>query len=372
MSPDSDQPKVHHDARVVDALSSLLSIQGPVEITAKFLSQQSGISEDRCLQLLEEMAATGILAKKEGLACPICERLLTDDEAHGADCPYCECSYEGRKPDIVIRFIREEPRTRDVIWVLTLHGMNTRGDWQEDFNWLVSRAYRRMVPVAIYKYGIIRPGAVLKFRQRALTRGLIARIRRLTGETQATGFGGIPDVIAHSFGTWLLGHALCTDPALRLGRVILTGCILRPDFDWNGLINRGQVEAVLCHVATNDFWARVAHYFIPDSGPSGRRGFNDRLNIRHAVLRDGKHSDFFRADLMPALFDQIWQQFLTRRDGQLTAPEAGLPDPKWRPACWFIRATLPRLLALIIVAALIIIVASALGLGAINLWKWAH
>ena len=72
-SPDWDQLKAHHDARAVDALSSLLSIQGPVEITANFLSQQSGVSENRCLRLLEEMAAAGILVKKEGLACPACE-----------------------------------------------------------------------------------------------------------------------------------------------------------------------------------------------------------------------------------------------------------------------------------------------------------
>ena len=323
------------------------------------------------MRLLEEMAAAGILAKKEGLACPACERFLSEDEARGEACPYCECSYEERKPDVVIRFIREEPRTRDIIWVLSLHGMNTRGAWQEDFNWLVSRTYGRMVPVAIYKYGIIRPGAVLKFRQRALTRGLIARIRRLSGETQAAGFGGMPDVIAHSFGTWLLGHALRADPALRVGRVILTGCILRPDFDWDELINRGQVQAVLCHVATKDFWARVAHYFIPDSGPSGRRGFNDRLNIRHAVLRGGQHSDFFREDLMPGLFEQIWQQFLTRVDGHANAVEPGLPETNWRPAWWPLRATLPRFLTLVIVVTLVLLIAAALGLGAIELWKWA-
>src|SRR5271166_3097617 len=204
---DWDQLKKIHDPRIVDALSSLLSIRGPVEITAEFLSEQSGVPERQCLRLLEEMAADGILAKVEGLACAECDRVLIDEEALGETCPYCQCAFEEKKPVAVQRFVRDEPRTRDVIWVLTLHGMNTRGAWQEDLNWLVSRSYGRMVPVAIYKYGIVRPGVVLKFRQRALTRCLIARMRRLSGETQATGFGGMPDVIAHSFGTWLLGHA---------------------------------------------------------------------------------------------------------------------------------------------------------------------
>ena len=83
---------------------------------------------------------------------------------------------------------------------------------------------------------------MLKFRQRALTPGLIARIRRLSSETMNAGFGGMSDVIAHSFGTWLLGHALRNDPTLKVGRIIPTGCILRPDFDWNELITRGQAR----------------------------------------------------------------------------------------------------------------------------------
>jgi len=269
----------------------------------------------------------------------------------------------------VTYFVREEPRTRDIIWVLTLHGMNTQGAWQEDLNWLVSKSYGRMVPVAIYKYGIVRPGAVLKFRQRALTRGLINRIRRLSGETNAAGFGGVPDVIAHSFGTWLLGHALDADRTLRVGRVILTGCILRPDFDWNELITRGQVQAVLCHVATKDLWARIAHYFIPDSGPSGRRGFNDRRYICHAVLSGG-HSDFFNEKLMPGLFERIWQPFLIGTDGPPGDLEGKLSQPDWRQVWWPFRATLPRFLVLGLVSALVLLIFASLGLGAIRLLKF--
>jgi hypothetical protein len=359
---DWDQLKKNHDPRIVEALSLLLSIQGPVEITARFLSEQSGVTELQCLRLLEDMATDGILAKVEGLGCAACEKILIAEEARGEMCPYCQCAFEEKKPVAVERFLRDEPRSRDVIWVLTLHGMNTTGAWQEDLNWLVSRAYGRMVPVAIYKYGIVRPGAVLKFRQRALTRGLIARMQRLSGETQATGFGGMPDVIAHSFGTWLLGHALRTDHTLRVGRVILTGCILRPDFDWNELIRRGQVQAVLCHVATKDFWAHISHYFIPDSGPSGRRGFNDRLNIRHAV-QSGGHSDFFKETVMPGLFKQVWQPFLTGADGQADAIQSGLPEATWRQAWWPLRATLPRFLVLASLAAVVVLIAAALGLG---------
>jgi hypothetical protein len=209
---------------------------------------------------------------------------------------------------------------------------------------------------------------VLKFRQRALIRGLNARIRRLSGETRETGFGGIPDVIAHSFGTWLLGHALMDDQTLCVGRVILAGCILRPDFDWALLSQRGQVQAVLCHVATKDFWARVAHYIIPDSGPSGRRGFNDRLNVSHEVFQGGRHSDFFKETEMPALFEHVWHPFLTAPAIQPVAIAKTLPSPEWREVWWPFRATAFRIALLALAGGVALIALAALVLGLVSLW----
>ena len=91
------------------------------------------------------------------------------------------------------------------------------------------------VPVAIYKYGIVRPGAVCRRCLRRLEERVIERTHRLEGDTAAGGFEGSPDVIAHSLGTWLIGHALQRDPKLKIGCLVLTGCILRPDFDWRVL-----------------------------------------------------------------------------------------------------------------------------------------
>jgi hypothetical protein len=372
-TPDWKHLKSDHDCRAVDALSTLLSTTGPVELTAKFLSAQSGVAESQCSLLLGEIVTAGVLAKKEVFVCPQCDKSLPEEEAQGEKCPNCQFSFSEKQPVRISIFVRDVPRARDILWVLTLHGMNTRGAWQEDLNWLVSRSYGRMVPVAIYKYGMIRPGAVLKFRQRQLTRGLNARIRRLTGETRTAGFGGTPDVIAHSFGTWLLGHALRSDPTLQVGRVILTGCILRPDFDWGSLITQGQVQEVLCHVATHDFWSRIAHYIIPDSGPSGRRGFNDRVAVAHAVLSDGRHSDFFEPVLMSGLFEEVWQPFLTGGEQKDTGSTTKLPATHWKQAWWPFRATVLRISLVAAVSALIAILVAALILGLVNLWEpFAH
>jgi hypothetical protein len=361
-----------YPAKLITALRGHFA-RGPFRISAHSLAIEANVKDTPAAELLNNVASSGAVRLDKRHVCP-CDRTeaLTTAQASEEVCAHCQLAFNDlhEKPIEVTEFVREAPQTRDVRWMLALHGMNTNGAWQETFNWLVSRTYRRSVPIAIYKYGIVRPGAVLKFRLDALVRGLNARIRRLSGETGKDGFGSTPDVIAHSLGTWLLGHALMEDETLRVGRVVLTGCILRPDFDWALILRRKQVEAVFCHVATKDFWAHIAHYIIPDSGPSGRRGFNDRKNISHAILKDQQHSDFFKETEMPTLFKQVWQPFLTEPAGPAMTEADKLPALVWSETWWPFRATVFRVFLLAIALGLALAGLAALLLGVVDLWRW--
>jgi len=285
------------------------------ELIAEEFVSSTDYSEDQGRNLLETFVHHGFLEKGQRYVCACArDERLTAEEAREAVCARCREAFkdkEGGATTVTEMYFSIGTPTRDVRWVLALHGMNTRGPWQEDFNWMLSRAYGYSVPVAIYKYGVVRPGAILRFRQRQLTKSLLQKIKRLSGESFGSGFGGVPDVIAHSFGTWLIGHALESDPRLRVGRMILVGCILRPDFDWRPLFERGQVDRVLCHYSTGDFWGRIAHYIIPDSGPSGRRGFNDRDAVAHYETKNLPHSGYFDQTKMDEFYKSVWQPFLT-------------------------------------------------------------
>lgn len=95
--------------------------------------------------------------------------------------------------------------------------------------------------------------------------------------------------------------------------------ILRPDFPWRILRDRGQVEAVMNHYGERDAWARIACYFIPNSGPSGRRGFDASTEALNRPEPSFRHSTFFREDGMRTSYRDLWQPFLQR-------PLALLPD----------------------------------------------
>jgi hypothetical protein len=325
-----------HPADLVDVIKPLFSNGGPFVISAETMASQTSRSDAEAEKLLNALCPP--LTRTPVLSCPNCKAVLSDDEARSEVCSECHqqhAEHGGVKAGYT--FAYHADRTRDVTWVLALHGMNTRGEWQEEFNWRVSRAYSRSVPVAIYKYGLVRPGAIWRPSLRLKAERLIAKIQALQGDSEENGFAGPPDVIAHSLGTWLIGHALQWNPSLRLGRIILIGSILRPDFDWASLLARGQVEAVLNHHGTRDFWAGVAHFVIPDSGPSGRHGFNCETDITQVPAEGFGHSDFFLPENLTRVFKTVWQPFLT---GQIDieAATAGA-SIQWRPTLWIFRAT---------------------------------
>ncbi|HET9405860.1 MAG TPA: hypothetical protein VFO39_01355 [Candidatus Sulfotelmatobacter sp.] len=231
----------------------------------------------------------------------------------------------------------------------------------------MSTAYGRSIPVAIYKYGIVRPGAVWWPSLRKLREDVVAKIETLQGDTFTGGLAGPPDVIAHSLGTWLIGHALQQHPSLKIGRLILTGSILRPDFDWDSLIGNGQVEAVLNHYGARDFWAGITHFIIPDSGPSGRKGFNSAVPTQVCATNFG-HSDFFRLENLGHVFEHVWRPFLTR---ELNVELAASAEPAaWHPAIWLFRATIVPILMLGVYWACIGILAVACLRGLYEGLRW--
>jgi hypothetical protein len=340
----------------------------PVSETASSLAARDLAPEDRAAHpdltasaqlFLDELADAGWLDGLESRRCPVCGFDLPAGH-RGEACPNPEppphaFTDEGHPgPLVTVTYRRTGVARRDVGWMLALHGMNTRGAWQEDFNWLVSTTYGRMVPVAIYKYGIVRPGALLRARHRQLVRRLATEIRKRSRQAAEIVADPKPDVIAHSFGTLLLGKALQAQPDLRVGRVITLGCVLRPDFDWQTLVARGQVEAVLNQIGTRDVWARIAHYAVPDAGPAGRRGFDPPPGSAPPpaaepvfnVLAEGfRHSTFFdvRGDdptILARQFRDVWREFLTRRELADVAAELHptWPPDRWRPSPWPLRA----------------------------------
>jgi hypothetical protein len=349
-------------------------------------------------RLLEAMAADGWVQKEERTACPNeqCEHEPSEEDITAGRCPVCGTAITAENTRVTV-YTRDLAPTRDVDWVVVIHGMNTKGAWQEEFSWFLGTTWGRSIPVAVYKYGMVIAGVIMAWRRRVLQRDLRTKLAELRAQARAQGYGETPDVIAHSFGTWLFGHLLqdemkpdVSDP-LHFGRIILTGCVLRPDFDWDELTDEedGLVDEVLNHYATKDPIVPIAHWTIWDSGPSGRRGFDSDqvINIRADGLG---HSDLFSVDKcfvddqmrqpcpqgetrgirhLDRTYETYWRPFLTLPSDELAnLPDISPPTSQWQQAAAPLRGTVFPFAALPLGLALLVMLIALIGGALTKVW----
>jgi len=157
------------------------------------------------------------------------------------------------------------------------------------------------------------------------------------------GASNFPSMVAHSFGTYILGYALVRFPNIKLDRVILCGSILPKDFPWNELLERGQVNAVRNEYGTDDIWSNLVRWLVKGTGASGRTGFERK----HARLFQEKfsfrHSEYFDRGHMSA----FWIPFFTNPISEQPAIEFSVylskPNVPW--GLYLIYATIFAILA---------------------------
>lgn len=151
--------------------------------------------------------------------------------------------------------------------VTSIHGINTLGHWQREISTELQDAALRYHQI---NYGIIR--LKMLWWQQSVAEMIVEALH----EQEDKWPSGPHGVIAHSFGTLCLGHALQRNPGLRvLKRICLFGAILPRDFPWRELRERHQYESVLNETCRGDKWARLARYLPLKTGPSGCDGFLD-------------------------------------------------------------------------------------------------
>lgn len=184
--------------------------------------------------------------------------------------------------------------------VITLHGIRTRGEWQKSLT--PTLANYDLVPYP-FDYGnfntfqlccpVCRKAIIKRFREEYYDICARARVKR-------------PSIVAHSFGSYIIGWLLKNDSHILFDKVILAGSILPKDFKWHDIFAKEQVLAVHNEVATRDIWPRICKYFVSESGDSGTKGFEcKRAELTEDTSEIGHSDTFFSGH-----YDE-WGQFLS-------------------------------------------------------------
>ena len=124
-----------------------------------------------------------------------------------------------------------------------------------------------------------------------------------------------PSIIAHSFGSYIVGYCMLKYEDVKFDKIILCGSILSIDFDWFTLFGRDQINFVRNEFGTRDFWSRNAGRVVRGAGESGSDGFGFRSASFFEERFDYfHHSDYFHRSHA----ENYWVPFLKKRPLSLT------------------------------------------------------
>lgn len=290
-------------------------------------------------RLLRELVESGCLEAEELQLCGHCGSAANQEDQEAGICSSCEKRFDELGSPFQTREVFHLPKgrqSRDISWVVTVHGMNTDGSWQQDFSWMISRKLKYSAPVLILKYPMFRVMVLFARTQRLLVRDLGERLEAAIGHANKRSgeLTPLPDVVLHSYGT-LLFSRLLLEPRfkdLKFGRLILTGSIVRPDYDWAQHVRSGKIEVVVNYCGDQDWIVSLAQFAIPKSGPSGRLGFVDETVMNAKAVGFG-HNTFFNKEALKANLKNggAWDRFLTYPQNRVVG-EIAMPSLKrWAP-----------------------------------------
>jgi hypothetical protein len=305
-----------HDTALVQAVRlRVLSGASPQIDMTNFIGPDH--AAEHVSALFEALVANDVLEKQVITLCPRCTHALEETDLRQGLCPSCELDFAetGDTPvEQVVFLVTDVERSREIPWLIAIHGFNTHGEWQENFSWLLATRFKHRAPALMHKFPFLSWGVLLRWKHQQLAGKLDQRLRAAMERARESGIDEPPDIIAHSFGSLLFARLLDRPESadLKFGRVILAGAIVRPDYDWSAHVRAGRIDAVLNHCSAKDFVVNWAQWFIPDSGPSGRVGFNDPkvLNYRESDFDHGTH---FEPEIMVGSLqdDGLWDRFFS-------------------------------------------------------------
>ncbi len=193
--------------------------------------------------------------------------------------------------------------------VITVHGIRTYGQWGSRLGEILVKL-EPTIEVENYSFGFMSFIAFLFPFIRSLK---VRRFQKLLEEKLAEQEWDRVDIVAHSFGTFIVGNALkrlSSQPERRINTVILCGSVLRSEFEWDFIVP--QCVGRLVNECGNEDGALIAsQFFVWGTGAAGRLGFYGLLGSRFQNrFYEGGHSLYFTEEFMKAR----WASLLTQAE----------------------------------------------------------
>lgn len=201
--------------------------------------------------------------------------------------------------------------------VISIHGIRTHARWQKELAEILADRHIRF---RLYDYDFFGIAKFLleTFRKKKIEQfydyyqKVIAENRELLDPSDYT---KRPSIIAHSFGSYIVGYCMQKYRDVKFDKIILCGSILPNDFDWATIIGRDQANFIRNECGLKDFWCGIVEKIVPKTGSSGKNGFNFvATNFAQEHFEYYEHSDYFHRYHI----EKQWLPFLERKPSNLS------------------------------------------------------
>jgi pimeloyl-ACP methyl ester carboxylesterase len=233
----------------------------------------------------------------------------------------------------------------DLQVVLLIHGIRTHAEWQAMVREAVAvQGQIEVVPIKYGYFDVIRFWFPFWTRSRPIAR-VELQIRVALRKYREIHHQAKLSIIAHSFGTYIVGRILQKNIDIQVHRLILCGSVLPVDFPWEQLWGRFD-DMVVNECGKSDIWPVLAQATSWGYGASGTHGFGVVL------VKDRFHAGGHSQYLERSFVEEHWAPFIRRGEYKPTAFEVqkAPPSPWWlsvlgiSPLRWIITALLIGLL----------------------------
>ena len=228
--------------------------------------------------------------------------------------------------------------------IITVHGINTFGDWQKRLETIVKDEDNRLEVIS-YNYGVFGFISFLLPPTRLMAR---QRFQKWLRE-QHLGLETVErvDFVGHSFGTHIIGHTIAKltrskSPILKkVNTIILAGSVLKSDFRWwDRLLREYPGIRVVNECGWRDVALIASQLVCVGTGMAGKVGFHGGISRRfrnhfhtfghggYFQSADGQSSDDFMRER--------WLPLLTKSSDEYTTPDGPDERPKSQFYLWWV------------------------------------
>jgi hypothetical protein len=130
-------------------------------------------------------------------------------------------------------------------------------------------------------------------------------------------------IVAHSFGTYIVGQILKRGFDLKLHRLILCGSVLPQNFPWHEYQGRFDDDKLVNECGKADIWPILAQSTSWGYGASGTHGFG--VVLVKDRYHEGGHGQYFD----PKFVETYWEPFIRRGEYRTTDFEVKMPPTPW-------------------------------------------